>query len=474
MALADGPPRIGEVADVQTGFLSPSKWWLWNAFEPLSDSRVFDARCNAWRRTTVAQGARLPRQLDRRYGVLFGDNELAVYAPEWRESPSGAFLSGAIAVFVLDGEQLQWTSVAPAEPPIGHDAQVLHGDGLILSWSKSTGLGALFSLATRRWERLTERLPLLGRGYDCSWIQGGAWLIANPQGVFRLDLASKTWSTVLEPEAPMSTQELGGCLLSSSASGLSVAMMRSLYAPRRALFAIEGAGAAAWELPWPEGSEDPSVVSAGGTVWSRDGTGAGRLLRYDRGARRWVPVAIPKGLDARRAFVSEVQGRAMLVEPPPASAPRPGAVPPGGSAPRAKSAPKPGPTRVSLWSGKSFGRPLTLGSGGALQGEVPTALGGLTAIDEAAIRSLDVTGKERLRLPTPPKWLAYRGFSPEALITWGVMETRLGNDCDNPFQDTRRAPDMPICDPSHEVAYTRIHPGGFVLLRVSGEEAGQR
>jgi len=453
MALAEGP-RFSDIADVRTGFLGSSKWWLWDSFEPLTESRVFDARCNAWRRTTLAKGTRLPRQLDRRYGVLFGDTELAVYAPAWEASPSGSLEAGALAVFVLDGERLQWTSVAPAQPPISHDARVLQGGGLLISWDERAGRGAVFTLATKRWEAFTERPPFVGQGYDCSWIQGGAWLVANPQGVFRFDLGSKTWSTVLKPEKPLSTQELGACLLTSSASGLSVAVPKSLYAPRRTLYAIQGAGTAAWELPWPEGADNLNVLSAGNTVWSDDGTGMGHLRRYDRGAMKWVPVAVPKGLDARRVFISEAQGQAVLLELPPAA-----------SAPPKGPAPKHGPSRVSVWNGKSFGQPLTLGTGSAVRDEVQTALGGLAAIDEASIRLLDVSGKERLRSPTPPRWLAYRGFSPEAFITWGERETRVGNDCNNPFHPAQREPNMPICDPSHEVTYTRISPGGFVLLR---------
>jgi hypothetical protein len=100
MAVEDGP-RSSDVADVKTGFLGPSKWWLWNSYEPLTESRVFDARCNVWRRTTLAKGTRHPRQLDRRHGVLFGDTALAVYAPTWEESPDGRREAGPLAVFVL-------------------------------------------------------------------------------------------------------------------------------------------------------------------------------------------------------------------------------------------------------------------------------------------------------------------------------------------------------------------------------------
>ncbi len=45
------------------------------------------------------------------------------------------------------------------------------------------------------------------------------------------------------------------------------------------------------------------------------------------------------------------------------------------------------------------------------------------------------------------------------------METRVGTDCDNPFHPRRRDPRMPVCDPSGERVYTRVSPGGFVLLK---------
>jgi len=304
----------------------------------------------------------------------------------------------------------------------------------------------------------------VGQGYDCSWIQSGAWLVANPQGVFRFDLGSKTWSPVFKPEKPMATQELGACLLTTSASGLSVAMPKSRYEPRRALFAIQGAGTSASEIPSPEGTASLHVLPAGSTLWSNDGASPGQLRRYDRGAMKWVPVAVPKGLDARRVFVSEIQGQAVLLELPPATA---AGVTPKGPVPQR------GPARISVWNGKSFARPLTLGREYAFRHEAQTALGGLVSIDEASLRLLDVSGKERLRFPAPPRWLAYRGFGPEAFLTWGEQETRIGNDCDNPFRPTPPDPTMPTCDPSHEKAFTRIHPGGFVLLRATGDAAGK-
>ncbi len=468
MALAEGP-EIGEVADVKTGFLGPSKWWLWDSFQPLAEGHVFDARCNAWRRTTPARGSTLPKQLDRRHGVLFGENALAVYSPTWEAGKDGTIVSGSLGVFVLDGEMLQWTNLTPTEPPLGPDTLVVPGDGLLVAWDERAGRGALFTLATKRWEFFTERPPLVGRGYDCSWIQGGAWLVANPHGVFRFELSSKKWSTLVKPEQPMSTQELGGCLLSSSSTGLSVAMPRSAYAPRHALFIIEGAGSSAWELPVPEGSSPVHVSAAGNTLWLTTSLGTGQLQRYDRGAGKWVGQALPKGLDPRRLFLSEAQGQAMLVEQSPAQLPRP-----RGHLSRAAKEPTPSPSRVSLWNGKRFGRPLTLGTGDGFRDGVHSALGGLAAIDAKAIRVLDVSGKERLRLPAPPRWLAYRGFSPEALVTWGEMETRVGNDCNNPFHPQQQDPSMPVCDPSEERVFTRIHPGGFVLLRASADEAPRK
>ncbi len=274
MAVAGGP-EIGEVADVRTGFLGRSKWWFWDSFQPLTDGRVFDARCNAWRRTSPARGSTLPKRLDRRYGVLFGDNTLAVYSPTWEAAKDGSFVSGSIGLFVLEGELLQWTNLTPASPPLGPDSQVVAGEGLLVAWDERAGQGAIFTL----------------------------------------------------------------------------------------------------------------------------------------------------------------------------------------------------PTRVSLWNGKRFGPLLTLGIGDEFHDGVHSALGGLAVIDAKAVRVLDVSGKERLRLPAPPRWLAYRGFSPEAFITWGQIETRVGTDCHNPFHPPRHEPNMPICDPSEERVYGRTSPGGFVLLRASGDEA---
>jgi hypothetical protein len=175
-------------------------------------------------------------------------------------------------------------------------------------------------------------------------------------------------------------------------------------------------------------------------------------------------VGTPKGLDEKRAFVSELQGQPMLVELPQGYW-RP-AIRTHGMAPP----PKPGPTRVALWNGKSFGQPITLGISETSRREIQAALGGLAAIDKGTVRVLDTSGKERLRFPSPPKWLAWSGFGMEAFVTWGVAETAFGTDCHNPFRPRQRKPDEPICDPSGEVEYTRFEPGGFVLLRSPGEE----
>jgi len=108
------------------------------------------------------------------------------------------------------------------------------------------------------------------------------------------------------------------------------------------------------------------------------------------------------------------------------------------------------------WSGTRFGPPLPFGG---------LALGRWLAADGGALRVLDASGKERLRLPAPPKWLTYRDLGPELEVTWGVPERREGNNCLNPFHPPVHAPNMPICTPSIAVTYTRIHPGGSFLLR---------
>jgi hypothetical protein len=71
----------------------------------------------------------------------------------------------------------------------------------------------------------------------------------------------------------------------------------------------------------------------------------------------------------------------------------------------------------------------------------------------------------RLDQPPPPKWLAYRDLSPALSVTWGVVESRVGNNCHNPFHPQVHDPRLPICTPSVERTYSTIHPGGFFFLR---------
>jgi hypothetical protein len=367
-----GAPELGEVADPQTRLLGGARWWLWNAYQPLTASAVFDARCNAWRPTSMAKGP--PLEMSRQYGLAAGpEGSVVVYGPP--EGPQ------AFAAYALDLKDLRWSELPLPIPAFSSPPQVVRDDRRVLVWDPSRHDAAL--LTTGRWESFALSPPALaGHGYDCSFLLGDAWFIAGPSGVSGFDLAKKTWATVLQPAAPLKAFDLGACNVSFSGP-FAVATVKPLYGKERLVYGIEGA--TAFEIPWPEGGPDQAVLAAGGTAWST------RLRRYDRAAKRWTSPEVPKGA----TYVYDAQGQARFGPPDPE----------------------------------------------------PDAFG------------------PKLDQPPPPKWLAYRDLSPALSVTWGVVETRQGNNCDNPFHPRVPQPNLPICTPGMAVTYRTIHPGGFFFLR---------
>lgn len=304
-----GAPEMGEVVEIKSAFLGGGTWWLWNGYQPLTDSAVFDARCNAWRPTAMAKGP--PVQMSRQYGILAGP---IVFGPT---------MTKELAAYALDPATLLWTDLTPELPPLkGYAPQMVHDDGRLVIWDPASTRGAL--LTGGRWEPFTAAPPsLAGHGYDCSFLLGGGWFIANPNGVFRFDLASKRWATAYQPKEPMPmSSDLGACTVSFS-GGLAVATVKPLYAKDRMVFGIEGA--TAFQLPWPEGGADQAVLAAGGTAWST------LLRRYDRAAGKWTSPQVPKGA----TYVFDFQGQARLALD----------------------------GTMAVWNGKRFGPPVPLALG---------------------------------------------------------------------------------------------------------------
>jgi hypothetical protein len=284
-----GAPEMGEVFEIKSAHLGGGKWWLWNGYQPLTDSAVFDARCNAWRPTAMAKGP--PVQMSRQYGIVEGP---VVYGPTMKKD---------FAAYALDPSTLQWTDITPELPPLrGEPPQMVHDDRRLLIWDPASRKGAL--LAGGRWDPFTTAPPsLAGHGYDCSFLFGGGWFVANPDGVFRFDLAAKTWATAYQPKEPMPmSSDLGACNVSFSGA-LAVASVKPLYAKDRMVFGIEGT--AAFQIPWPEGGADQAVFAAGGTAWST------LLRRYDRAAGKWTSPQVPKGAK----YVFDDQGQARFGPP---------------------------------------------------------------------------------------------------------------------------------------------------------------
>jgi hypothetical protein len=96
-------------------------------------------------------------------------------------------------------------------------------------------------------------------------------------------------------------------------------------------------------------------------------------------------------------------------------------------------------------------------------GKIQTALGLLCRRDGDAFEFLEPqTGAAVRKLPAAPTRGYLRRFSAAYAVSWGVLETRSGNNCSNPFSTEVRRPDEPFCTPSHGMTFTRAGEGGSV------------
>ena len=236
-------PELGDAFDARSGFLSSHRWWLWNAYGPLEESRVFDADCNRWLKPSTPETIAMPAGWDRRVLVAVRPGAAWVMGPSWERTPT-QMVAGPFRVLVLDSRELRWSELG-ALRELGRETSVLLGDEHVVLHTEG-GSGVVLDLVTREAEAFESPTPLLGRGYDCSWIVGSAWLVANATGVFRFDFDPETWTTLFRLDPPMATTELGACVLSSQADDSWIATTKSLYNfTRQASFVISAGGHAA-------------------------------------------------------------------------------------------------------------------------------------------------------------------------------------------------------------------------------------
>lgn len=431
----EGAPEIVDMSGVKTGLLGHEKWWLWDTSYPLADSRVFDARCNAWRPTTMAKGP--PIWLWRDSGMMSRpDGGIVVFGPKLApaDDKMGARILNELAVFELDPEALQWRDITPKLPVFNNFAEFVYDDHHLMIWDSAAGTGALFT--DGRWETFAGALPPhLVNNEECSFFLGGGWYTVSAAGVDRFDLASKVKVTVRTaaprppgpPAAPGPVLGPGYCTVTFS-GGFAVATLGWVSAKERIAFGIEGA--TAFQIPWPEEGEKKGevrvLIAGAGAAWStllhqdddtdvigEDGDSYPLQVpvlfqRYDRATGKWTSPPLPSGVTPEDASLIELRGQARLVHG----------------------------NQMYVWDGQRFGPPRPL-----------------------AVGPEDV--------PAPPKWQNYRELGPELLVTWGILETRAGSDCHNPFYPPRPPPpDQPICDSSGtRVIYKRINPGGSFFLR---------
>jgi len=63
--------------------------------------------------------------------------------------------------------------------------------------------------------------------------------------------------------------------------------------------------------------------------------------------------------------------------------------------------------------------------------------------------------------PVAPELTGLRTYGPKFILYWGLPESKLGNDCSDPFEPRAGGP----CDPAGTILYTRFRSGGYILRR---------
>lgn len=449
-AMAKGGPVFPNDVDPIGVWLNEKILFVWDAYLPIRQARLYDASCNQW--LNVPLPSKLPADFtfDRRYGISASKGKLIVYGPTWELNTGTQGPPGPFRVLLLDVQRRAWIDASPPPQMAGREAKPHAGEGklVLLEGTKA----AVLDVDTATWRAVATLAPFGNVEPGCSRVSARAWDVWTDGAHQRLDLDKLVWTRQTIP-----TARFQRCFVHSLGPNEDVVASLPIKAPGIPAGMIFDRQSSSHTEITGTGLDGAWLMAAGGEVWTRGGPNSS-LYHYDRTSKQWAPIVMPSsslpGNSPASYSILAVGDVAVLrkVDPPPIP-PRPG-----------MAAPTSAKAEASVYSNGSFGKTIALGAYDEACNTILSELGLLCKRAGNSVEGLDPTtlrAVRKFRSPTKPGFL--QRHSKSFIVHWGITEAVSGNNCDNPFQPQERLPDQPICTPSHETTFSRAGEGGSVF-----------
>lgn len=448
--MSKGGPAFPDVADPIAVWLNEQMLFVWDAYLPIRQARLYDASCNQWLNVPLPSNLPAEFTFDRRYGVSAWKDKLIVYGPTWEPNTGTQVPPGPFRVLLLDALRRAWVDVSPPPKMAGRKAKPHAGEGklVLLEGTKAVVLDT----DTATWRVVATAAPFGNAEPGCSRVSARVFDVWTDGAHQRLDLDKLVWARQSIP-----TARFQRCFVHSLGPNEELVASMPIKAPgipagmifdRQTLSHTEIAGT---------GLDGAWLVAAGGEVWTQAGPNSA-FYHYNRPSKQWAPVTMPPsnlpGKNPASYSIHTVGNVAVLrkVDPPM------GAVAPGMTAPTSAS------VEAWVYHNGSFGKTIALGTYDEACNAIQSDLGLLCKRSGNSVEWLDPTTQRIVRqFTSPPKPGFLQRYNRSFAVHWGVTETVSGNNCDNPFHPQKRLPNQPICTPSHGATYSRAGEGGSVF-----------
>jgi hypothetical protein len=448
--MSKGGPTFPDVADPKGVWLDERTLFVWDAYRPIREARLYDASCNQWFTLPVPSNLPAGFTFDRRFGISEFNGKLIVYGPTWEPGPGNQEPPGPFRALVLDAKQRAWMDASPPPAMVGREATPYVGEGklVLVEGTKATVL----DIDTATWRTVPTLAPYGNSGPGCSRVSAHAWDVWTDGAHQRLDLDKLVWT-----RQTISTARFQRCFVHSLGPNEDLVASLPIKAPGiPAGMIFQRQTLTHTEIPGT-GLDGAWLMAAGGEVWTRGGPNSA-FHHYDRGTKQWAPVVMPtSNLPGKSpmSYLIEAAGDVAVLRKvdPPMTALAPG-----------MTAPPSANVEAWLYRNGSFGQTIAMGTYDAGCDPIQKELGFLCKRSGAAMEWLDPTTQRVVRrFNAVPKPGYLQRYSKSFAVHWGITETAAGNACDNPFRPARPLPNQPVCTPAGAMTFTRAGEGGSVL-----------
>lgn len=448
--MSKGGPIFPDVADPIGVWLNEHVLFVWDAYLPIREARIYDALCNQW--FEVPLPSKLPAgfTFDRRYGVAASNGKLMVYGPTWEPNTGTQVPPGPFRVLLLDADKRTWIDASPSAQMAEREAKPHVGEGKLVLLHN--GKAAVLDISTANWSVAAASAPFGNAEPGCSRVSAHAWDVWTDGAHQRLDLDKLVWT-----QQAVSTGRFQRCFVHSLNSNEDVVASLPVKAPGIPAGMVFHPQTLTHTEITGTGLDGAWLVTAGGEVWTRGGPSSS-LYHYNRPSKQWAPVAMPPsnlpGNSPLSYSIHHVGDAAVLRKiDPPSLALAPGMA-------------KPASPQAEAWVYRNgtFSQTIALGVWDEACNAVQNDLGLLCKRSGNSIEWLDPTTQRVVRKFDAPAKPGYtQRFNKSYAVHWGITETASSNDCDNPFHSDKQMPDQPVCTPAQAVIYTRAGEGGTVF-----------